>query len=269
MNTGIMLTLVITILFFIATVIFRWWYNSPQRKGRVGEVHVSEQLLSLSSDYHVFNDVVLKTDRGTTQIDHIIVSRYGVFTIETKNYRGEIYGDDNRKEWTQIIVTEVTYSSNWFKTYTYVTKNRFYNPVKQSIGHAIHIKELLNEYSINVVPIVAFTENADLAKVNCRNHVVYDYQLPSLINSYQSVRLADEDVKEIVDIINLNNLRDIVDNKTHVSNLRTAREMEKNKVEAGICPKCGGTMKRRYGRYGSFYGCSNYPNCKYTFNEKA
>ena len=61
------------------------------------------------------DDVVLKTDRGTTQIDHIVVSKYGLFAIETKNYRGEIYGDDNRKEWTQIIATDVTYRKNGIK----------------------------------------------------------------------------------------------------------------------------------------------------------
>lgn len=54
-----------------------------------------------------------KTDKGSTQIDHIVVSKYGVFAIETKNYRGEIYGDDNREKWTQIIVTEVTYRRKW------------------------------------------------------------------------------------------------------------------------------------------------------------
>ena len=44
-----------------------------------------------------------------TQIDHIVVSKFGVFAIETKNYRGEIYGNDNIQEWKQIIVTKVTY----------------------------------------------------------------------------------------------------------------------------------------------------------------
>lgn len=72
--------------------------------------------------------MVLKTASGTTQIDHVVVSKFGVFAIETKNYRGEIYGNDDREEWTQIIVTDVTYMKKWWKTYSYVTKNRFFNP---------------------------------------------------------------------------------------------------------------------------------------------
>lgn len=33
-----------------------------------------------------------------------------------------------------------------------------------------------------------------------------------------------------------------------------------------ICPKCRGELIRREGRYGSFYGCSNFPSCRYTKN---
>jgi len=30
------------------------------------------------------------------------------------------------------------------------------------------------------------------------------------------------------------------------------------------CPLCGGELVKRYGKYGAFYGCSNYPDCTYT-----
>ncbi|HEX75478.1 MAG TPA: hypothetical protein G4O12_02715 [Dehalococcoidia bacterium] len=30
------------------------------------------------------------------------------------------------------------------------------------------------------------------------------------------------------------------------------------------CPKCGGLLVRRNGKYGRFLGCSNYPKCRYT-----
>ena len=32
------------------------------------------------------------------------------------------------------------------------------------------------------------------------------------------------------------------------------------------CPRCGGELVKRNGRYGPFYGCSNYPGCRYTRN---
>ena len=135
----LLLFIPILILFF-----YFLWYDSAKEKGKRGEMRVSFVLSQLPEEYTVLNDVVFRTNKGTTQIDHIVVSKYGIFTIETKNYRGEIYGDDKRKEWTQIIVTEVTYAKKWWKTYTYVTKNQFYNPVKQSLGHAYRIKEVLS-----------------------------------------------------------------------------------------------------------------------------
>jgi hypothetical protein len=137
------LLFIIVAIVIVGLSILGWWYNSPAYKGKEGENRVHNILLQLPDDYVILDDVVLRTDRGTTQIDHVIVSRYGVFAIETKNYRGEIYGDDNRKEWTQMIITDVTYIKNWWKTYTYVTKNHFYNPVKQSLAHSIAIKNLL------------------------------------------------------------------------------------------------------------------------------
>lgn len=33
-----------------------------------------------------------------------------------------------------------------------------------------------------------------------------------------------------------------------------------------LCPRCKSIMKKRNGRYGEFWGCSGYPNCRYTEN---
>ena len=33
-----------------------------------------------------------------------------------------------------------------------------------------------------------------------------------------------------------------------------------------LCPKCGGELTRRNGRYGEFYGCLEFPKCRYTEN---
>lgn len=252
---------------FIIIVIFCFlaWYNSPRQKGKRGERHVAQILSLLPEEYVILNDVVLPTANGTTQIDHIIVSKYGVFTIETKNYRGDIYGDDNRQEWTQMIVTDVTYSKKWWKTYTYVTKSHFYNPVKQSVGHALRIQERLKEFPhIKVIPIVVFTGAATLKNVRSSHCVVYIEQLLSVINNYKSAFLTDNDVQRIVNILQQNNVREQVKDSQHVQNVYATKRKIDNLIAAGRCPKCGGQLMLRKGRYGSFYGCSNYPNCKFT-----
>jgi hypothetical protein len=53
-------------------------------------------------DYHLLNHVTLKHRGGTTQVDHILVSRFGVFVIETKDYTGWIFANPKHDTWTQV-----------------------------------------------------------------------------------------------------------------------------------------------------------------------
>lgn len=241
--------------------------STPEYKGEIGEEIVHNILMRLPDEYLVMDDIMLKTDRGTTQIDHIVVSKYGVFAIETKNYRGEIYGNDNREQWKQIILTDVTYGKKWWKTYTYVTKNYLYNPVKQALGHSFAIKKALNEWpNLIVIPIVVFVGDADLSHIHSQYHVVYGNDLLSTILSYKTVYLRDDDTDRIHNVLFQLNVRDTVSNYEHVKNIERTKEEKEFKISKGVCPKCGGMLILRKGRYGRFYGCSNYPVCKYILN---
>ena len=93
----------IIIILIVSLAIYLAWYNSPSQKGKRGEQYVVKILEQLPSDYIVLNDLVFPTDKGTTQVDHIVLSKFGVFAIETKNYTGEIYGDDDLKDYTMGI----------------------------------------------------------------------------------------------------------------------------------------------------------------------
>lgn len=260
-----LLIILLIIILVVSLFIYLARYNSAKQKGKRGEMRVSAILSKLSDEYTILNDLVFRTEKGTTQIDHIVVSKYGIFTIETKNYRGEIYGDDNRKEWTQLIVTKVTYAKKWWKTYTYVTKNSFYNPVKQSVGHALRIKELLSVFPhVKIVPIVVFTGDAILRYVESNNHVVYEKNLLDVIDGYKTTYLTDNDVQAVLAILTSNNIRETVSDRQHVKNLRTAAREVNATINSGICPKCGGHLIKRNGKYGTFYGCSNYPKCRFT-----
>lgn len=243
------------------------WLNSPYAKGKAGEKCVHNILMKLPDDYCVMDDIVLNTVRGTTQIDHIVISQYGVFVIETKNYSGDIYGNDESKQWVQKIVTEVTYRKKWWKTYTYVTTNKFYNPVKQCWSHLYEVKNSLKEWPyLKIVPIVVFVGSADLSKVQSKIHVVYDNDLLATIQSYKTTYLSKTDIQKVIERLTLLNAREYVDERTHVRNIRKAQIEMNKKVSSGICPVCGGNLVFRSGKYGSFYGCSNYPNCTFKSN---
>jgi len=71
----------------------------------IGEVLVRKVLTNNlpRGSWHLLNNVTLQFENGTTQIDHVLVSRFGVFVIETKHYKGWIFGDDKSREWTQVI----------------------------------------------------------------------------------------------------------------------------------------------------------------------
>ena len=43
-------------------------------------------------------------------------------------------------------------------------------------------------------------------------------------------------------------------------------EIRKGTAAIKKCPRCGKILKMRNGRFGTFYGCSGYPECKYTEN---
>ncbi len=241
------------------------WYNTAEQKGKRGEEQVHSILTQLSDEYYILNNLVFRTAKGTTQIDHVVVSKYGVFAIETKNYSGEIYGDDDRDEWTQIIANNVRYRRNPFKEYTYITKNHLYNPVKQSLGHAYAIKNHLSNYPyLKIIPIVVFIGSASIEKVNSKHHVVYGFELLPVIRQYKTIYLSDQDVQDVIKTMLTWDVSEFVDDVEHVRNINAAKRNVYNKVYSGICPKCGGKLIRRNGIYGTFYGCSNYPKCKYT-----
>ena len=259
------LLVIIVVVLFVSLSVYLAWYNSPKQKGKRGAAYIHSVLMQLSDEYTIIDDVILPTEHGTTQIDHVVVSKYGIIAIETKNYRGEIYGDDNRKEWTQMIITNVNFRRKWWKTYTYVTKNHFYNPVKQSIGHAMQIKNMMTNYPhVPVTPVVVFAGSAVLKGVNSKHAVIYDYELLDFISQKRNVYLNDSDVSEVLQLFQRRNMRTLVDDRTHVKNIKQAVKQTQATINAGICPKCGGQLLKRNGKYGSFYGCSNYPNCKFT-----
>jgi len=96
---------------------------------------------------------MLKTKTGYSQIDHIVISPYGIFVIEAKNLSGRIYGSQDQKQWTQT-------HPNGFK-------NKFYNPIWQNNSHIKALKENLRGFrNLDFYPIVTFTGRSELFGIN-------------------------------------------------------------------------------------------------------
>ena len=109
--------------------------KTPWFKGLFGEwlVKVSAKYFLDKSIYHAVHNVTLITPDGSTQIDHIFVSQYGVFVVETKNYSGWIFGSENQPMWTQKL----------FKV-----TNKFQNPLRQNYKHLKALEAALNALTV-------------------------------------------------------------------------------------------------------------------------
>ena len=94
------------LLIALAIAVIRHVLGLPTVKGAIGEMRVSRILGKLDSQsYHIFHDTYLPRPdgKGTTQIDHIVVSPFGIFVIETKNMKGWIFGNKGSRQWTQSL----------------------------------------------------------------------------------------------------------------------------------------------------------------------
>ena len=129
------------------------------------------------------------------------------------------------------------------------------------------IKKTLKDWSnIKVVPIVVFAGSAVMKGVNSQYHVIYSDMLLTTIQKYDTPLISEIEVEKVVDTLIHNDIRDQVNDRTHIHNVNFAKQRYNSKIASGICPLCGGSLVRRSGRYGSFYGCSNYPKCKFHLN---
>ena len=104
----------------------------PKIKGKMGELAVHLHVkLYLKENYILLNDCTLPDgEQGTTQIDHILISPYGVFVIETKNYKGWIFGGEHQKMWTQKIFKQ---------------SFKFQNPIHQNYKHLKVLERVLED----------------------------------------------------------------------------------------------------------------------------
>ncbi|MBB6369425.1 NERD domain-containing protein [Chryseobacterium shigense] len=221
-------------------------YYTPRIKGVIGENKVSKALKRLNSEkYIVLNNVEFRIKGSTSQIDHIIVSEYGIFVIETKNYKGWILGYENDKFWIQAI---------------YRYRRKFYNPVLQNQSHIYALKHVLKNYKyLRYYSIITFTKRATL-KTKTYTDVVYVNKLVKTIKRYDSFYLNEQTRNEVV--------ATILNAKTNNRNKDTTRRVNSSMNKNISCPECGGNLIERNGKYGIFWGCSNFPGCTYTRNKR-
>lgn len=252
---------ILIVIAFIGLTIWRIIMSSPDNIGKAGERRVARRLDWLSKEYIILNDIMLPTQYGTTQIDHIVVSPYGIFVIETKNYKGWIFGHENSEEWKQSLLGK----KRWYGWSS--EQHKFRNPIRQNISHTRAIKSLLaNIGDFRIIPIVVFSDRAEL-NITTPNHIVVNWcNLRNAIKQFNIPCIPEEMIQKITDTITSSNITVDEARKTHAFSVQQTQIKKRQMIESGICPQCKGALVERKGRYGRFLGCSNYPKCKFTYN---
>lgn len=237
------LFIVIGIVLVIGITVLAAYLKSPSVRGKRGENRVRRIIGKTQEGLrYVFNNYKIVDEGMSCQIDHILINQNGVFVIETKNYSGNIYGMDEQREWTQVLA----YGK---------VKNKIYNPVKQNNTHVYRIRKILPK-EFPLVSIVVFVQNNTQhinSKVAIPLYSLYDY-----IGKNRGITLSPEKIEEAAKLLQEAQATEIT-KKEHIENIHLMRD----KIAQNICLRCGGKLVLRRGKYGQFYGCENYPNCKF------
>lgn len=237
-----------------------WWvipilllitiFKTPWFKGALGEAMVKfAAKLRLPGDtYHRIHNVTLPTPDGSTQVDHIFVSRYGIFVVETKNMKGWIFGGENQAIWTQTI----------FKK-----SFKFQNPLRQNYKHVKALEAALDVPPESIHSVVVFAGES-VFKSPMPANVTAGSRYIRYIKSFSEPVLSDIQVKQAVSQIESGRLEpNWRTHRQHVKQLKARADSSADRK----CPRCGSGMVLRKASRGAnagkkFWGCSGYPKCR-------
>jgi restriction system protein len=233
-------------IFIFAIVIKSAWF-----KGVLGEWQVN-LLIKFFLDknyYHLIKNVTLPTDDGTTQIDHIIVSKYGIFVVETKNMKGWIFGSENQKQWTQQI----------FKH-----KSKFQNPLHQNYKHLKTLETCLKTKSDSIFSVIIFIGDSTF-KTKMPDNVRFARGGIEYIKSKTDTVFNPQEVASVIEQIESGRLKRSI--KTNRQHIKHVKEIIEEKSDVKSCSKCGSGLVLRKASKGKnagneFWGCSAFPKCR-------
>lgn len=159
--------------------------------GIKGEKKVSKILSKLPKEYLIYNDITVYN----AQIDHLVISPYGVYCIETKHMKGRIIGKEYEKDWIQ--------RKRGKKGGIYDEK--FYNPCKQSMGHVLSLKDFFSKNGIKgiwIQSIVVFYGNKTILSTDTeKTPVITEKKLLKYIKSNCNQNININRIEKIVNML--------------------------------------------------------------------
>ncbi len=171
-----------------------------------GEARVSRLVQShcRAPDYQLLNHLTLQMIDGTTQIDHVLVSRFGVFVIETKDMNGWIFANAYDRVWTQV---------NFQKKFT------FQNPIHQNYRHVCAVREVLDFLPRQAIKsVVVFCGTAEF-KTPVPDGVVHLEELAEFLLGHSAMLLSQDRMQRCVSCLETSRLA--VTHETDIAHVRS------------------------------------------------
>lgn len=222
-----------------------------ENKGQFGEYATEYALSHKNIDGHlkIFKNLYVPYKGKTAEIDLLMLHEKGIFVFESKNYSGWILGDLDQLNWTQCLPNG--------------EKHRFYNPIRQNQTHIKALAAVLNKPVTDFTSYIIFSERCELKKVPPNTDKVVIVRRPKMLKylrqtlAARTVVYTSEEMEKLTAILSGFTNKSEAEKQAHVEEIHRTQNSD-------LCPFCGSKLVLRNGKYGTFWGCSTYPRCKYT-----
>ncbi len=253
MNTlAILQPLFGTLIWLLQLMLVVGLLRTPWFKGWFGErlVRVFAHYQLDRALYRRLHDVTLSTPDGTTQIDHVFISPFGIFVVETKNMRGWIFGGEQQAQWTQQI---------------YKQRFRFQNPLRQNYKHLKALETVLGVATEHLHSVIAFVGDSTF-KTAMPANVTQGIGFVRYIKSFRQAVFSAEQVEAMLQTLQAGRCAPTrATQREHVQRLKQRSDPTTSRQ----CPRCGSPLVIRTIKSGpkagqQFWGCSTFPKCRTT-----
>lgn len=223
--------------------------KSPFVKGWIGELLV-RLFAHWQLDRQVYrrlHNVTLNTLDGTTQIDHVFLSPYGIFVLETKNMSGWIFGGEKQPQWTQKL---------------YKRTFKFQNPLRQNYKHLKALEALLGVAPEHLHSVITFVGGSTF-KTPMPANVTQGIGFIRYIKSFRQPVFTDAQVDALLQALQSGRRAPgLATHREHVQQLKRRGDTNAER----LCPRCGSALVIRTAKTGKtvgqqFWGCSAFPKC--------
>ncbi len=218
--------------------------------GQFGEYTLEYALKNgrLKGESRILKNIYVPYKQGDSEIDLILLHEKGIFVFESKNYKGWIFGEEKEYEWTQIVNKK---------------KHHFRNPIAQNETHIKALAEFLQLPQNYFTSYVVFSQRSVLKSVpaGTQQRVVLrsGKMLASLRKSLKkrASLLTKRQIQEIDAKLKLECSETLQRKQEHIEYVQQLRKRH-------TCPQCGSPLVKRKGKYGEFWGCRGFPDCRFT-----